>query len=366
MKKINYFNNPEYFLLLLFGLLYYIFVLYDNHTSLNFNYQYYLYDYNYGFIKRGLIGSLLNFLPISISEHVFVSIATLLIIILGIFLVSIIDYINFKNKFYGYFLVCFLIICPALLKNLWYDIGRLDIFGISYSLLFLYPFKKKILNIILILSPLTLFIHEGFFLLWLPTYYICWYIKNNMNLTKLTIYYSVFFIISSLILLFLILKYGKLDVDFYTYQHYIQNKTKDIVSLENTVITDKLYNQMYSSFILNFTHIKFWFLGIINLFSFAYIINLYCSFFKICFYKYKIIFIPLIFSFLMFFLGCDALRWFSNMCFSLYILLICILVTNKESINNKEDIKINSNDAYYMIFILLVMLPFRKLGVLWG
>lgn len=27
----------------------------------------------YGFIKRGLIGSLLNFLPICISEHVFVS-----------------------------------------------------------------------------------------------------------------------------------------------------------------------------------------------------------------------------------------------------------------------------------------------------
>ena len=368
MKNFIKINNPEYFLLLFFGFIYYFFVLYDNHISLNFNYQYYLYDYNFGFIKRGLIGSICNLLFSKVSEYTFVLIATVILVILGISIVKIIDSINFKNKFYGYFLVSLLAICPALLKNLWYDLGRLDIFGILYCLFFLYPFKKRLLNIFLLLSPLILLIHEGFFLLWLPTYFVCWFIRKNMILIKNDKIISITFISISVLVLFLVCHFGKLNIPFPMFKSYLKSKSNDINNFDTSVIAGDtyLYKQVYSSIILNFTHIKFWFLGLINLFSIGYIIVILCRLLGINYKKYRIIYLPTVLTFIMFFLGCDALRWFSNMCISLYILLLCILVTNKDNISERKIIDKNlSNDIYFLIFILLAMMPLKKLGVLW-
>ncbi|TWP24892.1 hypothetical protein ETU10_02735 [Apibacter muscae] len=67
----------------------------------------------------------------------------------------------------------------------------------------------------------------------------------------------------------------------------------------------------------------------------------------------------------MFFLGSDALRWFSNICFSLYIILIAILAKNKNEIREYKFESEDFNYLCFMIFILLIMLPFTKLGVLW-
>ncbi|WP_146291931.1 hypothetical protein [Apibacter muscae] len=361
MKNIFKINNPEYFLILFFGLSYYIFILYDNHISLKFNYQYFLYDYSFGFIKRGLLGQILNILPISITEQVFVGIATLLIIILGILFVKIIDEINFKNKFLSYFLICLLLISPSLLKNLWYDLGRLDILGILYCLLFLLPFSQKIIHILFILSPIVLFIHEGFLLLWLPTYFICWFIINDMKINKV----FLFFCITSIASIFFNIYFGKLEVDFEIFKNYLINKSSGEVYIENTVITDSLYNQIYNSMVLNFTHVKFWFLGFINLFTFIYIIKIFFKILNINKLYYKFIFIPIPFTFIMFFLGSDALRWFSNICFSLYIILIAILAKNKNEIREYKFEGEDFNYLCFMIFILLIMLPFTKLGVLW-
>lgn len=368
MKNFIKINNPEYFLLLFFGYIYYIFVLYDNHISLNFNYQYYLYDYNFGFIKRGLVGSICSLLFSKVSESTFVAISTVILVILGIGIVKIIDHINFKNKFYGYFLVSLLVICPAFLKNLWYDLGRLDIFGILYCLFFLYPFKKTFLNIFLLLSPLILLIHEGFFLFWLPTYFVCWFIRKNMILIKIDKIILISFIIISILVLFIVNHYGKLSISFPIFQSYLKSKSNDINNFDYSTITggNSIFKQIYSSIILNFTHIKFWFLGIINFLSIGYIIVIFCRLLGINFKKYRVIYLPSVLTFMMFFLGCDALRWFSNMCISLYILLLCILVTNKDNISERKIIDKNfSNDIYFLIFILLAMIPLKKLGVLW-
>ncbi|MDR2123073.1 MAG: hypothetical protein LBP34_08095 [Flavobacteriaceae bacterium] len=363
MKNLLKINNPGYFLLLFFGLSYYIFVLYDNHESVIYNFQYFLYDYHFQFIKRGLIGTIMNFIPITLNEYRFISISTVLLALLGMMFVKIIDNLNFFNKSFNYFLVSLLVISPALLKNLWFDIGRLDIFGIFYCLLFLLPLKKTIIHYIFILSPLVLLIHEGFFFLWLPSYFACWFIKNEMKFTNKNIIILGLFIFLSLIVLFIINKFGKISVDFNEFENYIKSKTPGEVAVENTVITESIYKKIQESILFNFTHIKFWFLGFVNLFSMIYIIKIYCRLFKINLLRYKIIFLPVFFTFLMFFLGLDGLRWFSNMCFSLYIMLLAILIDNKDKIKKEVDI-INSNEFYFMFFILLIMLPFNSLGIL--
>ncbi len=362
MKKIIKFNNPEYLLLFFLAFLYYVFVLSENHSSLDFNYQYFLYDYHFGFIKRALIGSILNFIFPNLSESIFINLSIVILFIFGFYIVKLIDNINFKNAFFGYFLVALLVISPALLKNFWFDLGRLDIFGAFFCLFFLLPVRKSILNIFLLLSPLVLFIHEGFFLLWIPSYYICWLIRNNIIINKFIIVYSCFFILLTFLTLFGISYFGKLNVTFDVFQSYINSKTETVLFLDSTVLTDKLYDQIISSLISNFTHIKFWFLGLANLFSIVYIGKIFLKIVSASFRKYKIIFLPLILTFFMFFLGCDALRWFSNMCFSFYILLICIMISNK---NNLHEDNVSKNDLYFLIFILLVLLPFKNLGLLW-
>ena len=351
-------NNPEYFLLLFLGIFYYIFVLYDNHFGLEYNNQYFLYDYHFGFIKRGLIGALLNYLPLKITQQVFISLSTLLIFVLGIFVTLIIDKISFRNKIFGYFLVSLLVISPALLKNLWYDLGKFDIFGILYCTLLVYPFKKRINDVLFLLSPFILIVHEGFFLLWLPTYFVCWLIRNDLKLNK-NIFYL--FIITSCVILFLILKFARTDIDLNLFKAYLKSKTPDTIEFENTIVTKD--TRMLPSLKANFTRIKFWLLGFVNLFSMIYIIYLICKLLHINFLRYKVIFIPLFFSFLMFLLGSDCLRWFSNMCFSLYLTFISILINNKTKEN--DDLSFNNSDMAFLIFLLLLMLPFNRLGVLW-
>ena len=363
--KNLFLKSPQYLLLFVLGFLYYFFVL-VNHTSLEYNYQYYLYDYQFGFIKRGFIGSLINFLPFRTSFGLFKGISTIMIIIIGIIIVKIVDYIDFKNKFFGYFLVSLLVVNPSLLKNFWFDLGRFDIYGILMCLLIIYPFKKNISTIILLFSPTILFIHEGFFILWLPTYYVCWLIKNQYNIKNRNVKFSTFiFVTFSFLLMILISLNGKLSVDFHIFESYIRSKSSlPNISVTDYVITTK-ENEFLNSFIENFTHMKFWFLGITSILSMIYIVYLFCKLLKIDYSKYKIIYIPLFFSFFMFFLGIDALRWFSNMNFSIYLILLAILISNKELLNNNEPnfIRLNFNDIFYLILLLLLFVPFNKLGL---
>lgn len=201
----------------------------------------------------------------------------------------------------------------------------------------MYPLKNLFLNIFLLLSPLILLVHKGFFLLWLPTYFVCWFIRKNNVLIKSYKIILISFIIFSILILFLVNHFGKLNISFLIFQSYLKSKSNDINNFDYSTITGgkNIFKQIFSSIILNFTHIKFWFLGVINFLSIGYIIVIFCRLLCINLKKYRIIYLPSVLTFIMFFLGCDALRWFSNMCISLYIFLLCILVTNKDNINER-------------------------------
>ncbi|TWP29088.1 hypothetical protein ETU08_04360 [Apibacter muscae] len=361
MWKVFKVNNPEYYIILFFSLFYYLYEL-KEHTPLSFNYQYFLYDYNFGFIKRGLIGQLLNLTSISLTIETFIKISTLLLFLVAILLVKIIDTVNFKNKFLGYFLICFLVVSPSLIKNLWYDLGRLDIFGILYCLIFLLPLNKKIIDICFIISPMVIFIHEGFLLLWLPSYFVCWLIASDSKINKKNLSIFSVFIFFSLLSILINMFFGKLTINFQVFENYIINKSNGGVDIEKTVLSNKVYNEMRNSMINNFSHKKFWIFGIINVITISYVIKLFFVILNINKFYFNFIFIPIFFTFLMFFLGLDALRWFSNMCFSLYIIFLSILFKNRNKIRGYEFKTEDQNKFYFLLFILLIMIPFTKLG----
>lgn len=372
MKFLRFirFRNPEIFILGILALLYYFFVLNKFQTVLNYKMQFFLYDYHFGFIRRGLIGEVLNFFRVKISENFIYVFSSCLLITLGVLTLKIIDSITFKNKIYNYILVGFLFIHPGLFKNLWHDIGRTDIFLVLYcAIILLVAFYKfsKLKDFFLFSSPILLLIHEAALILWLPAIYVCWLLpskkimkeKNKQLLIKTIIF---FFLVG--IVFILIQLYGNFNGDPQIFKDYIQSKigTEYKMGLLIPGYGDST-KHMYDSFINNFSHKRVWIYGFSSILIVLYVGYAFLRDSGINWKKYILVIIfPLFISFGMFFLGFDLLRWFSNITLLVFYIILSILMVNNEKLEtDRTEVKIDT--VSLMLIILIMLNSFNYLGI---
>ena len=195
--------------------------------ELNFNVKFWIRDsyllnyYDYGFLKRGLVGTLL-WVRVSdveiirpdklISEdfQTFINLISIIIITLIITL-----YLTLLNKIPKEYkkLLILLAISPFAFLNFGYDAGRFDQFTIIYFLFFFIFLKNKNITIFLIvISPLFLFIQEtNLFLLSLFIFFYVYFFHKNL--------YLIFYLLSvNLLILFILFIYGDGD---YNNSNYI-------------------------------------------------------------------------------------------------------------------------------------------------
>jgi hypothetical protein len=174
-----FFNNYTILIKLLITLFLFLIFTYVFYFSLKNIVNYWTYseihiNYSLGFVKRGLLGSVMLYLEsIGLSKNIFFSSIFYLITLCNIFL-----FLNLINKFkkYHLFFFIFFSLNPALILFNFYDLGgyaRTEIFGISICLLHTFfaqkfyhhkidykKYLKLLLTVICPLSLIIILIHE--------------------------------------------------------------------------------------------------------------------------------------------------------------------------------------------------------------
>jgi hypothetical protein len=175
-------------------------------TEIEWKWAHIFFNYEFGFLKRGLIGQVFNWLSISTSFDNFNVFSSIMI-----FLVIWFYYHLIKNMPLAYsFIFGFLFLTsPLLLKNLIYDWGRFDQIAIAYLFACLICLTDKRFHrlsyILLLLSPILLFIHEATILWIFPILLAIAYLEKPKLLYILIPLTCVCFVI--------ILSFGSLKVN---------------------------------------------------------------------------------------------------------------------------------------------------------
>ena len=333
-----------------FGLLFYLIFFIGNSSfyefqTYNFNVKTWIRDsyllnyFDYGFIKRGLTGTLLGIrisdikiikpdLLISDSYTKYINFFSVILISIIILL-----YIFLMNKFdkNERKLLFLLAISPFAFLNFGYDAGRYDQFGIIFFLFFcIFIEKKNILLFLVLISPFFLLIQEtNFFIISIFIFfYVFFFLKQ-----KILIIYLALFNIVILLLLFL---FGGAEITLDTYiwplhAYFDPSKTffeknffwwKEILNFKTTII----YRHFFAILIF-------------------FIINLYLliKFKKNVSIKKFIFSVSFCFSPILI-LAIDHSRYISNYIFIMSIILITISGKEKYFSN------INIPNYYYLIF----------------
>ena len=226
-------NKNKRFLenLLLILLLFSIFLIgnlsFYEFKEFNFNVKPWIRDtyllnyYDYGFLKRGLLGTILGIrisdVNILKADLIYSTEFQKFINFFSIVLISIIivQYIALLNKISKEFkkVLIILAISPFAFLNFGFDAGRFDQLGVIFFLFFFIYLKNQKINLFLsIISPFFLFVQETNLFLISPFvfFYILFFKKN--------IYLINYLILSNIITLFIIFLYGEAN---YTLDNYI-------------------------------------------------------------------------------------------------------------------------------------------------
>jgi hypothetical protein len=177
-------------------------------------------DYTFGFIKRGLLGEILNIL--SLNHFIFLTLMTYWGVV-G-FVVTLTYQLKERlNNVDNVLTYLFLMLSPLFLKNYVFLVGYSEIIFFIFLLLITFG-NQKTANICLIIYPITLLIHEGLALMFFPASLFISYLRfeNTKN-------FKASIIISIVLFLFLfgvILKYGQLDVPIKELRNYIFSRLK--------------------------------------------------------------------------------------------------------------------------------------------
>lgn len=168
-----------------------------------YNQDQYLLNYrDFGFIKRGLIGTIFN-----LNEENYKIISKLLVIFIlfTIYFSFIFLYLSIDDTIVKKYLIL-LSLSPFFFQQLGFDFGRFDIFGVAFFLIFLYFVKKnKYILILELICPFLILIHEiHFFSIILFVVYI--QILKGRN--KLNISYVC---LTSIIILIILYFFGGID-----------------------------------------------------------------------------------------------------------------------------------------------------------
>jgi len=283
----------------------------------------------FGFVKKGLIGTIFN---INQQNVVFFSrtIATIIIIFsILIYSLIVIDKNLIKEKKY---LILFGI-SPFFFSNIGYDFGRLDHFGILFTLLLaLLIIKRKDIFLLEIVSPILILIHDIHFF---TTIIFLSYVQFKINRPTFCKLYVLF--LSFLILLILHF-YGDIDQQLYNKYLYTYSFIKiyfQQTQIENTLLWwSYLYDQRYTTIL--YRHI------------FSIILYLFFCFFFLKFLKNKIQSLLLISTyFLLFILSIDHSRFLSIFIINIVMFFLVLKFNTQENINLPK-----FKNYYYLIIFL--------------
>ncbi len=165
--------DEKCFLILLFILLLYYIQYHYLLDSSHHIYNFYVLSYDYGFISRGLIGSIFMFFSPYLKTHT----VTIVLNIIFIFFLIIIAYIlnlfikKQNDKFFAFLITMFCIFNPAsfMLMITMNEFGRFDIFLFFISMISLILiYKRKLIFVIPILFFIAMLIHQSFLFMYAP------------------------------------------------------------------------------------------------------------------------------------------------------------------------------------------------------
>ncbi len=314
--------------------------------ELNFNVNFWIRDsyllnyYDYGFLKRGLIGTLLG-IRVSdveiirpdrlVSEDFQKFINLISFIVINLIIILYLILLNKISEEYKKFLYL-LAISPFAFINFGYDAGRFDQFTIIYFLfLFIFLKNKNISNFLIIVSPVFLFIQEtNLFLLSSFLFFYVYYFNKNL-------YLIFYLILAHLLIFFILLIYGDGD---YNNSNYIWPFHAYFDSSKTFI--EKIFYWWETLLIFNTTIIYRHFFAIIIFVIFNLL--LIRKFNKVNKIK-KFIFSAFVCYITILIVAVDHARYVSNYIFIMILFLVVILSENK-------DVKFNiPSNYYYLIFI---------------
>ena len=337
---------------LIFGLLFFLIFFIGNLSFYEF--QTYIFNvktwirdsyilnyFDYGFIKRGLIGTLLGvrisdvsivrpdlLISDSLTKYInFISIILILIIV--------VLYIILMNKIFESErkLLILLAISPFAFLNFGYDAARYDQIGIIYFLLFcIFIEKKKILSFLVLLSPFFLLIQETNLFIISPFvfFYIYFFEKRK--------FLNLYLLLANVIVLLFLYYFGDAEYtkDTYIWPFHAYFDPSKTFFEKNLFWWQKLFN-----FKTTIIYRHFFAILIFLILNF-YFINKFKKYFHIKKFIFSIFFCfsPILI------LAIDHSRYVSNYIFIFSIFLITI--ANREKYFSNVKIP----NYYYLVFFI--------------
>lgn len=189
-----------------------------------------LFTYKYGFIKRGLIGTLVSTFNPSPS---FNSLVVCSVIVNAILLFALLVYTApmLRDNSNAWFLFLLLFFGSSAVQNFSYDIGRFDQFGLLILLVALVILKNKpaFQCLIIPLCALGILIHESFFLAFFP-FILAATLHKKQNHLALTLTFFVLIVFS------LAMVFGGASIDESSYTTALASKT-DFAPVDLSIAT---------------------------------------------------------------------------------------------------------------------------------
>ena len=166
--------NQKYFFII-FLILFICYILYYNPYSYGnyYSYNYYVVSYNYGFISRGLIGSIFMFFFPFLKMHTLIIILNIIYILLLVFISYLLHmFIKIqKDKLLSFLATMLCIFNPAsfMLMITMNEFGRFDIFIFILSIIAIIIIcKKKFIFLVPIIFIIAMLIHQNFLFMYAP------------------------------------------------------------------------------------------------------------------------------------------------------------------------------------------------------
>ncbi len=331
---------------------------YHNNVILLDNWKFAQYAVNYseyGFIKRGLIGTILN----SVLGHFSILAIYILFYIQVVFLLFITIYTlnQLQNRFIDFksYIVfsLILLLSPATFSHFVYDFGRFDLILILFFILQLYLYKNKMLFASSLVSCIGILTHEIYLLIFTLSMFIIFIYDRYKYKNKYTALFKLMTLpaLAALLLYF----FGKYEQ---TLDILVSKLQTDIGMGWNNVDSAKVWTRSIIDIVsmamkslqtpktlINILIMSFFFL---NTFIYIVIFSVKNDI-KISF-LFLIPFFPLI----LLFLAIDHSRWFSFATILLYIVFLWILFENK----NKKLYHPCFGYSLYMLFLSILLGPY--------
>ena len=365
-----FFNNYTILIKLLITLFLFLTFTYVFYFSLKNIVNYWTYseihiNYSLGFVKRGLLGSVMLYLEsIGLSKNIFFSSIFYLTTICNIFL-----FLNLINKFKQnhLFFFVFFSLNPALILFSFYDLGgyaRTEIFGISICLLHTFfaqkfyhhkidykKYLKLLLTVIYPLSLIIILIHE-LNILFLTFHFFTTLIILNKNKFREVVNFKYLIIINVIFLIFItsLLLTHPFSKEF-AQKLYDNLQSKDGTSFWIWASIAGTFSERINSEINHMLIPS----GAISLYFFIFLFYLMPIFFllnktseKNKFYLIYIFLSALPFV-LLFFIGRDWGRWIHII---IFVIFCCLIQFKEKKINIPENYKFKILTYLFLIFIV--------------